>query len=446
MTSETIKRSLRYSTLDGIFASIMLGIGDSFMTPYALAMGASAGLIAVLASVPMLVSSLVQLRSAPMVERLGSRMSLINPAVFLQSLLWIPIIAIPYVFESHRALYLVFFYTIFASMGAFAFPPWSSLMADHIAETERGKFFGWRNRLLGAVNVASMLLAGVTLYFYNAAAGGNNGPQGIIRKFLGFTAIFTVAFLARLISWKFLIKMYEPPLVIKEEHKFTFKAFLKRMRRSNFGRFVAFAASMNFAVFIGAPFLPVYMLRDLKFNYLLYTMITMTATLTMLLAMNHWGSHADHVGNRRVLRLTSFFIPLIPVLWLFSHNVAYLLFVQIFAGFFWAGFNLSASNFIYDAVTPEKRTRCIAYFNVINGLAVVSGSLFGGYLLKVMPPLWGYKILGVLLISGLMRFLSAFLCSSVREVRPVKNISNARLFYSIIGMRPLLSVSGGAKE
>lgn len=443
MTSHIIKKSLRYSTLDGLFASVVLGICDNFTTPYAIAMGAGAGLIALLASVPMFASSLTQLRSASMVERLGSRKALINTAVLIQSLLLVPVIAIPYVFNSHRAACLIFFYTLFASAGALAFPAWSSLMSDHIAETERGKFFGWRNRLLGIVNVASMLLAGLTLYFYNTLTGSGRGIAGNLS---GFTLIFTIAFLARLISWKFLTKMYEPPLVIKEEHKFTFKAFLKRIRRSNFGRFVLFVASMNFAVFIGAPFLPVYMLRDLKFDYLLYTLITMTATLTMLLVMNHWGLHADHVGNRRVLRLTSFFIPLIPVLWLFSHNVIYLMFVQIFAGFFWGGFNLSASNFIYDAVTPEKRTRCIAYYNVMNGLAVVSGSLLGGYLVKVMPPIFGYKILGVLIISGIMRFASAFLCSYVREVRPVKNISNARLFYSIIGARPLLPVSGGAEE
>ena len=60
-----------------------------------------------------------------------------------------------------------------------------------------------------------------------------------------------------------------------------------------------------------------------------------------------WCRHADLVGNVRILRLSSFLAVLIPVLWLFSQNPAYLLLVQMFAGFAWSGVTLSAANFIY---------------------------------------------------------------------------------------------------
>ena len=135
--------------------------------------------------------------------------------------------------------------------------------------------------------------------------------------------------------------------------------------------------------------------------------------------------------------LTSIFLPVIPFLWLLSHNVIYLVLVQIFAGFFWAGFNLSVSNFIFDAVSPEKRTRCIAYFNVVNGTALFSGALIGGFLMKWLPALLGYKILALALISGLLRIGSALLAGRVREVRSVREVSARDLFYSVIGVRPL---------
>ena len=419
---DKIKKSLGYSLKDGIFASVMFGMSETFVTPYALAMKASVSVIGILASLPNLIGSLIQIKSASLTEWLGSRKAIINSTVLIHALMWLPIISIPYIFETNQTMYLILFYTLFA--------PWSSLMADHVPAEARGKVFGWRNMLFGIINISSMFLAGLVLYL-------------VKNRYLGFTVIFSVAFAARLISWYFLAKMYEPPLAIGDKHRFTFFDFLKRIKRSNFGRFVIFVAVTNFCVNIASPYFAVYMLRDLKFNYIIYTIITMTATLTSLVMMNAWGAHADHVGNRRVLRLTSLFIPFVPLLWLFSHNIFYLILIQVFAGFFWAGFNLSVSNFIYDAVTPEKRTRCIAYFNVINGIAICCGALTGGYLAKVLPALLGYKILTLVLISGILRFFAVTLCSFVKEVRQVKNISNLELFYSIIGLRPMVSLSNG---
>lgn len=430
--SNTIKKSLRYSLFDGIFANVMIGFTDTFMAPYALAMGASAGFIGILTSMPNLAGAFFQNISATLSERLGSRKILITNAVFAQALMLLPIISIPYIFGLHRLAFLAAFYTVFASLNLLAFPAWSSLMADHVSESERGKVFGMRNRILGVVNVVSMFLAGFILYASKKFF--TSGKEFIT----GFSIIFFIAFIARLISWKFLTKMYEPKLDIREEHRFTIWQFLKRVSKSNFGRFVIFVVTMNFFVNISGPFLPVYMINELRFNYLTYTIITLTATLTIFFMMNWWGLHADHIGNRRVMRLTSFFLPLIPTVWLLSGNPIYLVAMQIFAGFFWAGFNLSASNFIYDAVTPEKRTRCIAYFSVLNGLAIFFGAITGGVLLRVLPPVFKYKIMWLFIISALGRMTVALFFSGFKEVRQVKHVSNLELVYSILGLKPML--------
>ena len=423
---DKIRKSLRYSTLDGVFASIMMGFSESFITPYALAMRASAAHIGFLASMPSLIGSLAQLFTAPVVDALNSRMALITPCVLMNALMWVPIIVLPYVSPEGGAIYLIALVVFYALLNAFDMPAWTSLMSDHVPENRRGSFFGWRNRLLGFINVGAAFVAA---YVLNAFKGS---------RYLGFTVIFAMAFISRLISWNFLRKMYDMPLVIKDEHRFTFRQFLKRITASNFGRFVIFVSLTNFAVSIFSPFIAVYLLRDLGFDYVTYIVIILASTITMLLFTKMWGMHADHVGNKKVLRLTSFFIPLVPVLWLPSHNMAYLIMVQIFAGFFWSGFNLSAANFILDAVTPEKRTRCIAYFNVINGCAISAGAVTGGFLVKHLPSVFGYKILALAALSGILRIFASILCAGIKEVRVVKKVSSLDLFYSVIGMRPLL--------
>jgi MFS family permease len=113
--------------------------------------------------------------------------------------------------------------------------------------------------------------------------------------------------------------------------------------------------------------------------------------------------------------------------------------VQMFSGFAWSGVTLSAGNFIYDAVTPQKRVRCIAYFNVINGVALFLGSSLGGYLATSLPPLLGYRLLGLFALSCLCRLTFYLLLSrSFREVRAAHEVSIQELFFSVVGIRPLV--------
>jgi MFS family permease len=179
------------------------------------------------------------------------------------------------------------------------------------------------------------------------------------------------------------------------------------------------------------------MLRDLKFNYLTYTLLVVTVTITQICTFNRWGMHADKVGNIKVIRLTSFFIASLPLWWVINRHPLFLTLAQIASGFAWAGFNLCATNFIYDAVTPQKRVRCIAFFNVFIGVATCGGALVGGYVSNYMPELFGYKLLSLFLLSSLLRFCIVFLFSGkIKEVRTAEKISSKDLFYSVTGIKP----------
>ncbi len=299
-------------------------------------------------------------------------------------------------------------------------------MSDHIPRLSRGRYFGWRNRLLGTITVICAFLAGFILNIFGK------------ESYIGFAIIFGLACISRFISWYFLTKMYEPPIKITVEHYFNFWDFIKKIKESNFAKFVVYVSSLSFCVNIAAPFFAVYMLRSLNFSYATYMIIVITATVTTLLTINIWGRHADRVGNLKVIRLASFFIPIIPILWLFSHEVYYLVLIQIFAGFFWAGFNLSVSNFILDAVMPEKRTRCIAYFNVINGTAICTGALLGGLLANILPFIFGHRLLALFLLSGVMRGICVMVfLPMIKEVRRVEKIKSIDLFFSVTGIRPM---------
>jgi MFS family permease len=161
----------------------------------------------------------------------------------------------------------------------------------------------------------------------------------------------------------------------------------------------------------------------------------------MYLMMRRWGRLADSIGNVRVIQFTAPIISIIPLLWLINRHPAFLVGAQLVSGFAWAGFNLSASNFIYDAVASDKRVRYISYFNVLNGIMLSAGALLGGFLASQVPPIMGYRILTILVISSIMRIIVTALFSfRLREVRSVVSIKSDDLFFGMLGIRPFLGV------
>lgn len=424
---ENVKKSLNASFLDGVFASGMTGFTQEYFTPFLLLLGATAKHVGALTAFSNLFNSLIQLKSADLTERLKSRRKIINIFVFFQALMLLPMLSIA-ISRGTRPIIFIGIVVLFTCFGAIVMPPWASLMSDLVEQDKRGQYFGWRNKILGFITVVITFLAGLTLNYMRK-----------VNIFYGFAIIFGFAFIFRIISLYFLTKMHEPYLEHKREHCFTFFDFLSRMKKSNFARFVLFVAMINFSVNLAAPFFVVLMIRDLHFSYLLYTIITIVATTTTFLTINRWGKHADKIGNLKVIKFSALLITTLPLLWIINQNPLFLVFVQLFGGFAWAGFNLCTSNFIYDAVIPQKRTRCISYFNAINGLAIFFGAIIGGFLVEKLPFIFGYKILTLFLISGILRIVVAVTMPiKLKEVRPVEKIRNNQLFLSMLGIRSII--------
>lgn len=424
------KESLKNSFFDGLFASLNLGFSQNYLVPFALFLRASSFQIGILSSLPQFAGSLAQVLSPDIVDQLKRRVKFIANAVFLQAFSWLLISFLP-IFPGEKIILYIILLTLNTSFGAAATPAWQSLMSDTVAKERYGEYFAWRGRVLGFITLLANFIAGFLLFLLSA------------NKVLGFFLLFFLSALTRGISGYFIHRMYDIPLRVLPERRFSYFAFIKRLPESNFVKFTIFVAGMNFATFIAAPFFSVYMLRDLKFAYSTYTLITTSSTLASLLTLPFWGNYADRYGNARILKASSLLIPLIPLLWLLSPNPVYLIFLNAFAGYAWSGFNLCAINFIFDAASPEVRTRCLGYFNFTNGVAIFFGGLIGGYLATRLPPFFGpSSLLTLFLLSGILRILvGAVLMRKFKEVRPTEPMEKKELLSVILGIKPILSLS-----
>lgn len=318
---------------------------------------------------------------------------------------------------------MIIIYTLLITAGSLSSPIWSSWMKD-IVKKNIGSYFGKRSRIIYTIIFTSMIVAGLILDHFNKSS-----------VFIGFTILFSIALIGRSISAYLLSKQYEPKLKVNDGYFFSFIDFTKKMRHNNYGRFVIFTTLILFATGIASPFFTVYMLRDLNFSYLEFTLITLSSLLSKFLTLSFWGRFSDKFGNIKTLKITSWIIPLVPFLWIVApvsnHSilVPYLFLAELVSGFCWAGFNLASGNFLYDAVSRERVAICGAYDNAINAIGTFVGVTIGSLILAFAPSVLGLKtIIAVFIISGIMRFLiPLFMASSIKEVRPVDELKSEHI-------------------
>ena len=421
---ELKEKTKKLSIKEGIASSVMDGAGVKYITPYALALGANNSQIGFLTSIPTLLGNLSQLFTYKAIKKY-SRKKVITFGVFLQALMWIPIIFVGYLYFYHginhgfSATLIILFYTLFTLFGAFISPAWNSLIKDNVDKC-RGNYFSKRSKIIEFIGLIVMLICGLLLNFFSG-----------INLFLGFGILFGIAFFARLTSAYLLSKHYEPKLKLEKQYYFSITQFIKGIPKSNFGKFTVAVALINFASYIASPFFSVYILKGLGVNYAVWTLIVVFNILGLLISVPFWGKFSDNYGNLKVLKWTGSLIPLIPVFWFltffvvkinFVFAIIYLLAVELFSGIIWAGFNLCAKNFIYDAVTPQKLALCISYYNILSGIGVFIGATIGGTIASMNFNIFGIgPILFVFLLSALIRILSyVALMPKIKEVRGVK--------------------------
>jgi len=402
----------------------MEGMGLRYITPYALILGANNKIIGFLTSIPQIASAGIQFLSLKILGEKVSRKRLSFYGAFTQALSWIFIILLAilyYPLNIRSALVpiaLILIYTLLVSAGSIFAPAWSSWMKDLVDEKTMGSYFGRRNRIVGFASLASMLIAGFLLDYFKKF-----GP------YIGFVIIFSIAMIGRLVSAYLLRKQYEPPFKSHKSYYFSLIDFIKIMPHSNFGRFTAFVNLFMFSVAIAGPFFAVYMLKHLGLSYSQYTMVSLASSITSLLSMPIWGRMGDRFGNLKILKITGFLIPLIPIIWastsLMKPTTAFFLlfFIEAYSGFLWAGFNIASSNFIYDAVTRQKLAICVTYYNILNSLMVFLGASIGGYIASypILKNLPAFNIIQVFILSGILRFLAGItILPHVKEVKKVE--------------------------
>ena len=409
-------KARRLSIKEGMLASAKSSLADHYVSPFAIAIGSGNPIISLIHGITGLLGPLSQLFGSKLVGK-TSRKKILMKSFFAESLLILPLVIIAILYQkniltSTLPLILLLFFALYTISAGIPFPAWFSWVGDLVDDKFRGRWFSKRTLLVGFVSIVIAISASIFLDYFK--------KQNL--TMLGFGIIFLLASFVRMTTIHDIKKSYEPKLKIEKEDYFSFWDFLFKAPKSNFGKFAIFRTVLAFACSISSPLLAVYLLRNLQFSYVNYIIITFASTIYSLLVLELWGKISDTYGNYKVLLITTILIPLVPIFWILHPSFWYLLLVPpLISGISWAGFNLSARNFVYDNVSKQKRGLAISYYNLIVGIGVFLGAGLGALLIKILETTTAHAIIIIFFIGAFARMIAvSFLLPKIKEIKKVK--------------------------
>jgi MFS family permease len=427
----TMRHALWFSFADGIFAVAMIALVETHGVAALLSLGASKFEIAMLGSIPLLFSALIQLLTPLIAVLMTSRKHVVMGAVIGQCVCLLLVASCGYVGGVVAPLLFVLFYALYAMSGSVGVGVWSSWMGDLIPQDIRGRYFAWRSRYFSIAQVVIGISSG---YLVQQISGG-------LPTWQIFAVIYFVATAFRVGSVICVAKQHEPPLTFQPVARdFTYAAFLRKAPSSNFSRFVIFVALIHGTAALSGPFFSVYFLTHLHLPYGTFAFVVNAHLIGTLIMLPFWGRIADHYGNWLVVRVTTIGAALIPLPYLFLTSPVWLWLLGFAAGALWSAFGLATFNYVLDAVTPQRRIRCAAYMGTTVGFSVCAFGLLGGWLAMRVHPLlaWssGYQTLFAISAALRLSVVGLFLgFGLIREIRDVQPVALSRIFDAFPGVR-----------
>lgn len=434
--------------LDGLYYSIMVGLAEAYIAPFALRLGLGPIAAGLIVTVPALVGAMAQLRAPRYILRVGSYSRFMKLGAGLQALMYVPLAAIavagPWMADFARAhahihalsalVFLVWIaYWVF---GAACGPAWQTAAGAIIPAKVRAGYFARRSRILHFATLLSLLLQGVMMTqlsrlapAHAPGAGGTNhaseGAIGFDPVLLIFAGLFLAACFFRLLSAYYLGRYSEPEVPPHQEARVPPLDAARRLGRAPDGRYLLYMLCVLATVQISGPYFNPYMVQILHaeqtpmFPSVPWLGPTLSwllagAILGRIIALPTVGALARRFGPRVVLRIAGILLIPGPLFWLVSDHSLWLLGWQVVFGVIWAGFELSTFLLNYVMLKPEERTSILTLYAAANEVGKSSGSMVGAALLSSAGEgRFAYAL--VFWVSSAMRLFTLPLLSRVRE-------------------------------
>ncbi|THF73173.1 MFS transporter [Cohnella fermenti] len=368
--SET-RRGMRTSIREGIPATIINNLlGGPLQTAYLLFLGFRSEQIGLITAIPSL-TLVIQIFIALAMQRWSNRRLLLTLFATSHRILWVLTGLIPLLFP-HEAWFgtyvvLYLFSYILAQSGGVI---WTSLLADMVPPSVRGRYFGIRNTIHWAV-------ASLTLFL------GGQWMQRMEDGF-GFAVLFSLCALCMVWnSWE--LTRHPNPAFIRSGDTNKGKQLSGPLKDRAFRSATLFVTVFLLAQNVVVPLFSFSMLNVLELSYSQVTLITMLQNIVMMISYPIWGSLNSRYPAQTLLLWVFPLISIACASWAGMELVPALLVLcvsHILLGLGLGGYNLLIFNFLIGDTPKSERPMYVAVFSALTGLAGFLGPNLGGWLFQ----------------------------------------------------------------
>jgi MFS family permease len=391
---EVARKNLSRYWYDGVFSAASDTIPINYLTLYLLALGANSSQVGVFSSLTSLAAAACLLPGALMVERYGHRKEVtvwfggVGARFALLGLALLPLM-----FGGQGLIWAVIWLaTLRAALGNLAFPAWMSITGDIVPLEGRGRFFGSRNLVMS-------ILAIIMTYLVGDFITRVGSPQGYQ---LALILAFVVGMISTYFFWR--IRDQQPHAAPNGSMSISLTGIWKDISASPvFLSFCFTAALWNFFINVAGPFFNVYMVQDLKFTASMVGLTAVSTSVSRMVLQKKVGELSDRWGPGAVQLVAMFLIPILPLAWLFIHELWQVVLLNVFGGALWGAFELVSFNLLLQLTPDAQRARYSAIYQIVVTLALAGGAALGSSIIFW----WGYN--GIFLVSALGRIAAALL-------------------------------------
>jgi MFS family permease len=399
---------MRWFWREGIFVQSAESFSADYIALFALAVGATSGNIAVLASAAGLVSIAAYLPGAWLASRLRTRKTFIlatsyGPARFMLVLLAL----LPFMLPASPAL-VALIIVVNAAMiflGSLGNAPWTSFVADLVPQRYRGRFFSSRMVGIGCAAMVGSPLAGAVI------RAANGGRADAVQ---GFQISLAAAAAMGLVSMLLFLRIPEPPGRSRTRKRGAPRAplSLPPLAKGN-ARYYGFTLSSllwGVAHTIAAPFVNVFVVTDLGGDAASVGITLGCFALSVLAGQFVFGRPVDRHGSRAVMILSGLVIPFLAGLWSLARTPLHGYLISLAIGLLYAGYNLGNFNLLLEMSPHEHRESAIALFQTVMAAGAVVGPLIGGAIIAAA----GYRAAFLVSSAGRLGAMVVFLLMTGR--------------------------------
>ena len=279
--SSPLRRDLRISTAEGMAASVMVGVGETYLPVFVLAISGSELACGLASTVPLVIGAVVQLAAPRLMRCCGSYRRWVALCALIQAAAFLPLLLAA--LTGRMPTMVVFaLIAVYWATGLGGNGPWNAWMETLVPSRLRARYFAWRSRICQWGIALGFVGGGVALEVANRWG----------TPLTMFAFLFLAAAAARFTSARLLASQRSPNRRAGLDRLRCGAAF-RALADGDNGRLLLYLLAAQAAMQIAGPYFNPYMLGELRFSASLYVTVVAASIVGKILFL------ADHRPNRR---------------------------------------------------------------------------------------------------------------------------------------------------